>query len=140
MIGFPRIFQKFEISGLDTIHIRQNGFECATSFVGNGMLFVSDPSHEVIHADVVRVLDDVMHDTLVGVSFGIEEDGTRLLGKSLEHETMSLTVVEMAHYGVYKPSFAVVGSRTFFAHSGTMPQSLFNSVGAHEIALIGVSP
>ena len=96
----PWVLEYFEISGPHTIHIRQNGFEGATSLVSHGMLFVSEPSHEVIHSDVVRILDDVMHDALIGVSLGIEEDRTRFVGEGSEHETVRILGVVIAHHGV----------------------------------------
>ena len=126
--------------GLFTIHIRQNGFECTTSFVSHGMLFVSEPSHEVIHSDVVRVLNDVMNDTFVGVTFGVKEDRARFFGEGLEHEAVGILGFKTANYWVYEPSFAAVGFSAFFAHSGTMPKFLFNAVCAHEIAFFSVCP
>ena len=81
-----------------------------------------------------------MDDTSVGVSFGIEEDRARLVGKGLEHETVRKLAVEMAHFGVCKPSFAVVGFAAFFAHRRTKPWCLFNAICAHEIALFTISP
>lgn len=95
MIGLARILKELEISGIDTIHIRQDGFESTSTFVGNGMLFVSEPSDEVIHAYVVRILNDVMHDALVGASFGVEEDGARFVGEGSEHETVCGFVAEL---------------------------------------------
>ena len=90
--------------------------------------------------DVSRILDNVMHDTLVGVSFGIKENRARFVGEGSEHEAVRILFVEMLHLGVYKPSFAAVGFTALFAISGTLHRLQFNAVCAHEIALVSVCP
>ena len=141
MIGLPRILKALEVDGLFTIHIRQNSFECTTSFVGYGMLFVSEPSHEVIHADVVGVLNDVMHDALVGVSFGVKEDGARFVGEGCEHDTVCFSGAVLTQNRMYKsainPCFSFDVS---VATARAVIKFNFASAGIHEIAFIGISP
>ena len=136
----PWVLEFFEVLDLHAIHIRQNGFESTTTFISNSVLFVGEPSQEVIHTDVVRVFDDVMDEPFVGVAFGIEEDGTRFVVEGSEHETVRALAIEVAHSWVCKPSFAVVFFPAFFAHSWTMHRLHFNAIRAHEVALVGVRP
>ena len=140
MIGLPRVLQSLEVLGLDTIYIRQNGFEGSTPFVSHGMLFVSEPAHEVIHADVVRVFDDVMHDALVGVTFGVKEDGAGFVGKSLEHDTVCGFAAKMTQNRMYKSANFCFSFDVSAATERAVTKFDFASVGAHEVAFFGVRP
>ena len=91
------ILELLEVGGLYAIHIRQDGFESTAAFVGDVMLTMGQPPHEIIHAEVVGVFDDVMDDTFVGFAALGKEDRAWFVGKSLEHETMGCFAAEMAH-------------------------------------------
>ena len=136
----PWVLQCLEILSLNTIHIRQNGFECTTSFVSYGMLFVSEPSQEVVHADVVRVLDDVMHDALIGVTLGVKEDGAGFVGEGSEHEPVCGFAAEMSHDRMCKSANFCFCFDVSASFCRAVIKLDFASAGAHEVALIGISP
>ena len=138
--GFARVFKKFEALCRHDVHVRQDGLECPTAFVSDVVLLISEIPDEVVHADVIGVLDDVMDEAFVGLAFGIEEDRTGFICVGGSHETVGGFAPIVAHTWMIKTSSAFIGFPFLFAQKRTMRRFLFCPRGTEEIALIAVRP
>ena len=75
--------------------------------VRHSMLLAREPAQQIVDTEVQRLLNQMMHDTLVGLAVRVIIDRAGTI-ESITGEPVTILVAEIAHFRMYLSPFAVM--------------------------------